>query len=343
MQRFITAIFATAITVATASAGTITPSITNPLVQYEIGGTNGLTNSYITTTGDGSTGGYVERGYNSRLFAMATEGATAPTIPTSFTDTGSGHTTDGTSGTPGIKFAAISDGNGGGGFPNNFWDACGAITCTTGTTITVPIGIYDPASVWTMLNNIWGSTGTAPPSQTSVTFDFANPAASYAASSLTINLVNAFNNGATGGQIESAIDCSGPSSNTCTTYAGALNSALAGSSSLTPVGGGTAITVLTDSVFNSPYNTITGGSKYAGSNGTLYLDDQGFIFTGTPYASDYLVDVKITEASGVGNFSQTALSAVTVVAPAVPEPSTVLLLLAGFGAIGASRLRRRAS
>jgi hypothetical protein len=316
MQRFITALFATAITVATASAGTIAPITPS---QVEIGGPNGLTATFIGSGTDG--GSWAERNYNSKLFSNAKEGSTVPSA--TYTDSADG-----------ITFAPINDGTGAGGLTDNYWEACpaGLGPCTSPITMTIPIGIAAPLSVWTMLNNAWGTPGAQ---QTTVTFDFMNGSTPVP---VTINLTNANNNGVTGGQIAASVDCSAPAS-TCTSYAGALGSALAGSSSITPVGGGTAVTVLTGTVYSFAYNSLSGG-VYSGSSGTVYLDDQGFIFTGTPYASDYLVDVKITESSGLANVSQTALSAITVV---TPEPSTIILVLAGFGAIGVSRLRRRSS
>jgi len=315
MQRFITAVFATAIAAASASAGTIG--------QIEIGGTNGLTASYIGT-GNTDSGTWQERNYNSKLFGSATEGGVAPSTPASFTDSANG-----------ITFAAINDGTGGGGLTNNYWQPCSTATCNSPITLTVPVGIADPTAVWTMLNNLWGTPGAQ---QTTVTFDFTDGGTTVAP--LVINLVNAYNNGASGGQIAASIDCVGPSSNTCSTFAGSLGSTPAASSTIN------GIKVLTGTVFSYAYNTIT-GTKYAGSSGTLNLDDQGFVFgtatdsLGGLYSKDYLVNVQITESSGAGNTSQTALSAITVVA--TPEPSTIFLVLAGCGAIGVSRLRRRVS
>ncbi len=98
------------------------------------------------------------------------------------------------------------------------------------------------------------------------------------------------------------------------------------------------ITVLTNQVLSMAYNGGPNNTVYAGSSGNVVLGDQGFQF-GTAFYGLYLVDVKIAEASGVGNTSQTALSAITV--DATPEPSTIWLLLSGFGAAGMSCLRRK--
>jgi hypothetical protein len=88
------------------------------------------------------------------------------------------------------------------------------------------------------------------------------------------------------------------------------------------------------------YNgSSTATTAYSGSSGNVVLGDQGFQF-GTAFNGLYLIDVKIAEASGASSGSQTALSAITIDAT-TPEPSTVWLLLSGFGAAGLSRLRRK--
>lgn len=325
MQRFFTAIFATSITVATASAGTISvASPTQIANQNQIGGINGLTAGYIASGTDGGT--WAERNYDVKLFSSAKEGSVAPTVgsngtPSTFTDSANG-----------ITFNAINDGSTVVG-PNNYWQPCTGVTCNSPIALTVMVGLADPSEVWTMLNNNWGSPGAQ---QTTVEFDFTDAGT---AETLFINLVNAYNNGGTGGQIRSSIDCT-TNGNNCTSYAGANGSALASSTTIN------GVTVLTGNVFNTAYNSIAAGSQYTGSAGILNLDDQGFVFgsatdgLGHLYSSDYLVDVKIIENSGAANTSETAVSAITVV---TPEPSTIFLVLAGFGAVGFSRLRRRAA
>jgi hypothetical protein len=101
---------------------------------------------------------------------------------------------------------------------------------------------------------------------------------------------------------------------------------------MTPVAGPSGVTVYTDQIYNQPLDSSI--------TGNLVLDDQGFFFTGsalTTSLSSYLVNIQIMEAN-VATGSAVGISAVTV--DATPEPSTILLLLAGLGAIGFSRLRR---
>ena len=69
------------------------------------------------------------------------------------------------------------------------------------------------------------------------------------------------------------------------------------------------------------------------------FQDQGFQF-GSAYLNKYLASITVQELSGVLATSQTALSAITVES-ALPEPSTILLLMTGLGAIGFSRMRRK--
>jgi len=329
MQRFLSLTIAAATAVVTLSAGTI---------QTQIGGVNGLTGSYISsgcstnvagqTCVAGSDGTYVERSYDNRLFVTATEASTAPVPYAGYqmTAASTGTITDGANND---NFSMINDGCGstaggactGGAFSNNIWAGQGA------GTITVPIGIYDATQVWTMLNNIWGPAGAM---DTNVIFTFGSSAnATVGTTVVTLNLTNAGNTG-TSGQIGTSVDCVTVTTPACTSYA------IGNLSPSSNVGG---VTVMTHNLFSTAYDTATG--KFINSGGDVTLDDQGFIF-GNAYANQYLVSIGVQELSGVGSTSQTALSAITVVS-ATPEPSTILLALAGFGAIGAARLRRRRS
>jgi hypothetical protein len=108
------------------------------------------------------------------------------------------------------------------------------------------------------------------------------------------------------------------------------------------------VTVNTKVVYNTfNYTAANPTGFYAGSTGTLKLDDQEFIFNPS-FGSKWLVSVTITENLGntpasigtTGNLpSELALSAITV--DAVPEPTTILLLLSGLGGIGVVGARRR--
>jgi hypothetical protein len=305
--------------------------------QIQIGGTNGLTSTYV-----GSQTGWLAKNYDTRLFQTTTE-AGSLVIPTYTTgsyqyatppyQTTAATLTDSSAG---VTFAMIADGTSSGTSPqasNNFWEGYQA------TTLTIPVGIFDVTDVWTMMNNIWGTPGAV---DTTVTFDFGAAATGAVSKALIVQLTNAGSNatGTPSGQISTSVDCTTVGSSTCASYAIGPTAA---SSSIATSGSGSStlsnITVLTDRVLSMGYNGGGGTSVFAGSSGNVVLGDQGFQF-GTAFNGLYLVDVKIAEASGTGNTSQTALSAITVDAT-TPEPSTVWLLLSGFGAAGLSRLRRK--
>jgi len=321
MHRFSALMISLTIGVATATAG-----------QIQIGGLNGLTSSYIssgcstnvagqTCAAGGTSGSVVESNYDSRLFQNAQPAAVPyPTYNQSAAATGS-LTGTGTY-DDGVTFSMINDGTGGLG-SNNFWQLGSA-----NATITIPIGILDVTSVWTMLNNIWGPQGAT---DTVVTFNFGSSNANTTTSSVVIDLVNAGNSSTPSGQIGAAIDCTTTSTTAC------LAMSVGSLAGQTTNIGGTGVTVDTDNVVSIAYNSVAAG-KYLGTAGFLNLDDQGFQFS-SAYASDYLVSIQVKELNGTGSASQTALSAITVESP-IPEPSTVVLLIAGIGAIGASRLRK---
>lgn len=351
MQRFLALTIAVTAAVGTLSAG----QIIAPTIQTQIGGANGLTNSYLTGaipcaggTGNCVTTGAVtgsnERGYDARLFQAAANGAT-PVNPTVDYATGTYVATPAaqTNATihdsaNNVTFSMIDDGCGGIGgtcngtlAANNFWEIG-----TTGNSqsLTIPVGIFDVNDVYTMLNNIWGPQGAT---DTSVTFNFNTAAnGSGTNTAVTFQLLNASNSVNGTGQIGTSVDC------VTTTVAGCVglaNDTLSASGTLiSTVGTGSVhIGYVTNNLYSQAYNTAAG--VFAGSAGNVTLDDQGFIF-GNAYANQFLADIVVTEMSGVASTSRTALSAVTIDS-AAPEPSTILLVLAGFGAIGAARLRRK--
>jgi hypothetical protein len=301
--------------------------------QIQIGGVNGLTGAYVSsgcstnvvgqTCIAGSAGGFQELNYDTRLFISANQSGTAPTPYAGYTQNAahSGTLTDSFNG---ITYSMINDGLAFGS-SENFW--AGINNSGTGTSIVVPIGIYSVTGVGTLINNIWGTPGA---NNTTIEFDFGSNSANVVTSSLVLNLINAGAGPTASGQIDASVSCSSqtPPPVVCNSYA-------IGPTASTSVVNG--ITINTSTLYSSAYDTATVG-KYTGSAGTLYLNDQVFLL-GNAYLNQYLVDIKITEHSGVGQTSQTALSAITVVA--APEPSSVFLALTGLGAFGLTRLRRR--
>jgi hypothetical protein len=229
----------------------------------------------------------------------------------------------------------ISDGLNSGN-SRNFWESNG------NETITVPIGVFGVVDVATMLQNVWGDVGG---NDTTVTFNFGST--SNATSGLTSVVVNLNDANAGAGEIRSGVLCNTTTTATCNSTT-SPTSALAAS---TPNVGGSGITVDTSAVFGA--TTTFGGSYaytsvspntgfYANTQGHLKLDDQDFIF-GSTFSNQWLVSVQVSENDGDTSFlSQTALSAITVDTATAPEPTTILLVLAGLGGIGLARRFSRA-
>jgi len=349
-------------------AGTLLVAGIASAANIQLGGASGLTYSYITTgcsNNDGSgtgcvTGGesgvVAERNYDGRLFSNATENfatmepytTTSAPGDTNYQPYGgntSGNILNDSTNT--VSFSMISDGcTPGAGAP---------VTCSgsgtgtdnqsadfyqfssAGSVVTIPVGVLNVSNVWTMLEN---TNGLANVANTQVEFDFgATYNATTGLDKVILKLTNS-GGGTSSGQLQSALDCTTPTACT-TTYASGTPLA---SSPVTVDGSSTgtllpaSVTVTTNNLYSSLYNMVAAGN-FVGSSGSAILDDQGFSF-GTLYSGDYLVAIKVSELTG-GSNSGTALSAVTVTsfATATPEPSTVLLFLAGFGAIGFCRLR----
>jgi hypothetical protein len=95
-----------------------------------------------------------------------------------------------------------------------------------------------------------------------------------------------------------------------------------------------------------PFTYTSASGAYASSpGGQVFLNDQGFVLgdisladlgVGDTNLNTYLVSVQIREVGVTAAAGEAVgLSAITVLT--TPEPSTVLLFLAGLGAIGLAR------
>jgi len=321
--------------------------------QIQVGGANGLTSSYITSNcaianclnapapdnGAQTTPlAYSEVGYQTVLFANALNDGSKPTVGATLTDTSAAAV--GAAGAPGVTFDLINDGVG-----NNAWSD----VSTGHPTIDIPINLTGVTSVWTMINaeNGVGTTGTVA-RDVWVTFDFASSAgATSGLTSLTLKLNNSANNSTPTGSIQNAIDCTancpvgnynaganGPTANGAPGI-GVLTTGSLTSNTPNTVETGN-VTVDTNNLLSFAYTN--GG---AGTAGNVVLSDQGFIFSPTLLAllPSVLVDVRVDE-TGATPLSGNALSAITVETSTTPEPSTILLLLTGLGAMGFVGFRR---
>jgi len=333
--------------VATANAG-----------QIQIGGVDGITSSYITgncaTTNclnapaaDGafttSSTNVSEINYNTTLFANAQNSSVSPNVPfPTLTDTSAAAVS--AAGAGGVTFNLLDETR------DSSLDAWSLAGSQSGNqTLDIPINVAGVSSVWTMLN-LENSVSAA--KEAWVTFDFASsPGATTGLTSVTARLLNSSNpfNAAAAGILQNAILCSAtcPSGNysngangpTLTSSVGTMTvrEDTGGLTSNTPDTSVTSqVTMSGNTLYDFAYNS--GG---AGTSGNVVLDDQGFVFSGalqTLAASNYLVDMRVYD-NGATGVSGIALSAVTVITP-TPEPSTVLLLLTGLGAIGIGLLRR---
>jgi hypothetical protein len=287
--------------------------------QIQIGGANGLTSSTVTGAGCSAGGPCTEKGYVPVLFESSPVTVTAgPTLTDAAGDGGSG-----------VTFAKLND-------TGNFWDLP---TGTTTSTLTIPIGVFDVTDVWTMINDIEGTKTR----DINVTFNFGTNANGIGGTNVSEN-VQLFNANAANanGQVRNALVCNGCVETSQVGLTGEVNN---------------GVTVVADNIFTQSFTVLCqnplaiaasiGSNAACGSQGTAYLDDQGFFFNslnlggGLTNLNTYLVSVQVKEiATGGGG---AGLSAITIDAgAATPEPSTVLLFVVGLGVVGLGRLRKRA-
>jgi hypothetical protein len=195
--------------------------------------------------------------------------------------------------------------------------------------VTLPVGVYDVDQVWTMIQDFWGTVASG--NTTEVDFEFGSKSDGSG--------TNIFDDVTLtpGGQIRSGVQCSaGCSGTNSSPIVTTLDT-----TSHTGQGTQGDVTLSAANLYTQAYTGIGTAGQYNGStSGNVVLDDQSFYF-GNAYATDYLVSITIKNQMTPG-VSKDFISAVTV-DQVTPEPSSVLLFLAGLGSIGVAKLRRKRS
>ncbi|MDP9055459.1 MAG: PEP-CTERM sorting domain-containing protein, partial [Acidobacteriota bacterium] len=298
------------------------------------------TNSYITSgcAGSSCVAGSVstatEQNYDNVLFSGALNVSTSPK-PYSTYSTSTANAGTIVDSTNSVTFSMINDGASEGG-SNNVW----ILGQTGNPTITVPVGVYGVSDVYTMLNTELASAAFANRDVT-LFFNFGTTSNASTVQTVTVKLVNSNNSTTAGGQVRNAVDCAPPS-----TSCGGVSTAASGSLLTSTVISG--VTVKTNNVYTSPFTSAT-GSYVSNTSGTLNLDDQGFFFngislstlgTGATNLNTYLVSIGVREAGTSPDIASLGLSAITIDTVSAPEPSTILMLLTGLGALAFARGRR---
>jgi hypothetical protein len=286
--------------------------------QIQIGGANGLTASTVTGAGCSTGGPCTEQGYVPVMFQSApVSPPVAPAAGTLVDALGDGGS--------GVTFSKLND-------TGNFWDL--PTSTVSASLLTVPIGVFGVTDVWTMINDIEATKAN----DVSVIFNFGT-SATVTSDSLTVKLGNADGVSATG-QVRNALVCN----------SGCAESSQVGLTSGNVING---VTVDADNVWSQSFacpppalGPPTSLNAAVAPCGTAYLDDQGFFFNGVSVGAGltnlntYLVSVQVKEIATAGGGA--GLSAITIDAGApTPEPSTVLLFVAGLGVVGLGRLRKR--
>lgn len=222
------------------------------------------------------------------------------------------------------------------------------------STLTIPVGIFGVNDVATLLNTtggvMTGGTVCAGATVTATANTSCTNTRSYSYVTLEFNKTDA--TGATGTDLYETVSLV----NGVTQRNILDGTCVSGSTGALCTGTGTLATAQANGLVTDPntgvtytigaQNDFTGSvfgnihSNGAPNNSTMFLDAQ-LIPVFSEYTGDYLVSVTVTNtgASGGANYSEEVLSGLTVTES--PEPSTILMLLGGFGVLGASRLRRK--
>jgi hypothetical protein len=218
--------------------------------------------------------------------------------------------------------------------------------------LTIPIGIFGVTSVDTMLQDFWASSTAASVTgapnatgqSTAITFEFSSTSNGSSGNIFeTVYLTN-------GQQIRDGITCTvgctglgayqtgfAPTS----VLSGYLSSTLAGSLNSSNPEFSNVNSTFTPNLFSAAYTNMGAFTAYSNSTGgTVQRDAQSFSF-GNSFADDYLVAVIISNQLNPDS-SKVSLGAITVqqLTP-TPEPATVVLLLTGLASIGVRRFRRK--
>jgi hypothetical protein len=230
----------------------------------------------------------------------------------------------------------------------NFWLSQSTGTGDGQATINIPVGIFGVNSVMTLLNTAGGAMGGGtlgnPNAYASITFTFnATDAAGTTGTNVTETLL--LINGLTQRNVMDGwcgfAACPATVASTISNY--------------TVTDGGNTYLVQTGNEWTGTVNDSSPGVGTPPPIGTTMVLDYQIFPVFTQFQNDYLVSVSITDtgAASGANYSRELLSGLTVgtssggqsegslaIAP-TPEPSTLLMFVAGFSAIGLSRLRRK--
>jgi len=203
-----------------------------------------------------------------------------------------------------VTFAMDSDSG------DNYW-ASPASSSSTVSTITVPVGVSGVSNAYVLLSDYFGLSGSSGINNDTVTFIFNNGAITD-----PVNLSDGVN-------IDSAHTCI---TGSCPSFSGTTTSGN------------------TDIAWSGSYTEGTNLTPYSGTAGNVSLID--LTFNLSAFSGDILSSIQITDNNNLTNSSRLALSAVTVSGTSAqvvaPEPSTILLLLGGFGLMGFFYRRHKA-